>query len=189
MKKIVVFNMISADGYFAGADGNIDWHVVDDEFNTFALEQIEEFDTMLFGRVTYQLFESYWPDAAKDPQTGNDDLKIANWINDHPKYVISKTLENLTWENSNLVKENIKTEIEKLKERNGKNVVIYGSGQIVSLLTNLHLVDEYRLMVNPVALGSGKNMFEGIEEKLKLKLLKTREFKTGTVLHCYEPSI
>lgn len=188
MRKIIVFNLISLDGFFAGTDGNIDWHVVDDEFNQFAIEQTRKFGTILFGRVTYQIFEDFWPKAPSDPKMSKEDLVIADIINNIEKIVFSKTLKNVgekpNWKNVKLFKAIIPEKIKKLKRSRGRDIVIFGSGTIAQQLTNLGLVDEIRLLVNPVVLGSGKPMFK---DKLKLKFLKTRTFKNGNVLLTYVP--
>jgi dihydrofolate reductase len=186
MRKIIVFNMVSVDGFFAGVDGNLDWHNVDDEFNKFAIEQTREFHTILFGRTTYQLFESFWPAVLKDPKTSEDNRKIARNINDIEKFVFSSTLEKVTWNNSKILKKIDSEEIKKLKQEPGKDMVIFGSGTIVQAMTNLNLIDEFRLMINPVILGQGKPMFKDMKNKVNLKLLNTKTFKNGNVLLCYQ---
>src|SRR5882762_10290184 len=103
MRKLIVFNLVSLDGYFAGPNGEIDWHNVDEEFNTFAVEQTKTFGAILFGRTTYELFESYWPKALTDPATGKDDLEIAQTIDEVEKIVFSKTLESVSWNNAMLM--------------------------------------------------------------------------------------
>lgn len=177
-----MFNLISVDGFFAGPHGNIDWHNVDDEFNAFAVEQMKTFDTILFGRTTYQLFESYWPVALKDLKTSKEDREIAQIIDDSNKIVFSKTLDTVTWNNTKLFDEIHQEEIKKLRQKKGKDVVILGSGTIVQAMTNLDLIDEYRLLVNPIILGKGKPLFANLNDKLTMKLLKTREFGNGNVL-------
>lgn len=186
-RKIIVFNLISLDGYFAGEDGNIDWHNVDDEFNDFAIEQTSSFGAIIFGATTYKLFEDYWPKALKDPKTSLDDRKIAQIIDDVWKIVFSKSIKKITWKNTNLLHRIDPKEIKKWKEMDGKDIVIFGSGTIVQQFANLGLIDEYRLMVNPVVLGRGKPMFANMDDKLKLKLLDVRTFKNGNVLLCYKP--
>lgn len=186
MRKIIVFNMVSVDGFFAGVDGNLNWHNVDDEFNKFAIEQMKDFRTILFGRTTYQLFESFWPAALKDPKTSEDNRKVAQNINDLEKIVFSNTLEKVTWNNSKILKNIDSEEIKKLKQEPGKNIVIFGSGTIVQALTNLNLIDEFRLMVNPVVLGQGKPMFKDMRDKVNLKLLNAKIFENGNVLLCYQ---
>ena len=186
MRKIIVFNMVSVDGSFAGVDGNLDWHNVDDEFNKFAIEQLREFQTILFGRTTYQMFESFWPAALKDPKTSEDNRKVAQNINDLEKIVFSSTLENVKWNNSKILKEINPEEIKKLKQEPGKDMVIFGSGTIVQAMTNLNLIDEYRLMINPIILGQGKPMFKDMRDKVNIKLLSTKTFKNENVLLCYQ---
>jgi dihydrofolate reductase len=187
MRKIVVFNLLSLDGYFAEEDGNIDWHQVDDEFNQFAIEQTASFGGIIFGKTTYKIFEDFWPQALKDPKTSPDDRKIAQTIDDIWKIVFSKSLKEVTWKNSKLYHEIDPEEIKKWKENDGKDLAIFGSGTIVQQFTNLSLVDEYRFLVNPIVLGKGKPMFANLKEKLKLKLLDTRTFGNGNILLTYQP--
>lgn len=186
MRKIVVFNLISLDGYFAGSEGDIDWHIVDNEFNKFAIEQTSQFGGIIFGRITYELFESYWPKALKDPKTSPDDLKIAQTIDDVWKIVCSRSLKDVTWKNSRVFQDINPEEIKRWKEMDGKDLVIFGSGTIVQQFTNLGIVDEYRLMVNPVILGKGKPMFKNVKDRQKLKLIKTRPFKSGNIFLYYQ---
>lgn len=186
MRKIVVFNMVSVDGYFAGSDGNIDWHRVDDEFNQFAVEHTAEFGGLIFGSTTYKLFEDFWPQALKDPKTSDDDRKIAQIIDDMWKIVFSKTRTDFTWKNTKSYSEIDPQEVKKWKEYDGKDLAIFGSGTIVQQFANLDLIDEYRLMVNPVILGEGKSLFKDVK-KTDLKLIKTREFKNGNILLYYQP--
>ena len=186
MRKIVVFNLISVDGYFAGVDGNIDWHRVDDEFNTFAVQQTKSFGTIIFGRVTYKIFEDFWPKAINDPKMSPDDRKIAKNIDDVEKIVFSKTIKKVTWKNSKLFKTVDQKEIKKWKSQRGRDMVIFGSGTIVQEFTNLGLIDEYRLLVNPIILGKGKPMFANIKNRLDLKLIDTKTFKNGNVLLYYQ---
>jgi dihydrofolate reductase len=184
MRKIFLFMMVSLDGFFEGPDGDISWHNVDEEFNEFAVQQISEVDTLLFGRKTYEGMASYWPtEVAK-----RNDPIVAGLMNSIPKIVVSKTLEAVDWENTRLVKENVTEEISKLKRQAGKDIAIFGSANLTVTLTEAGLVDEYRVMVNPVALGDGKSLFNGLNHKLNLKLLKTKPFKSGNVLLYYEPA-
>lgn len=185
MRKIIVFNLVSVDGYFAGVDGNIDWHNVDDEFNKFAVEQTQAIDTIIFGRTTYQIFEEFWPKALIAPETSDDDRKVAQAIDDAEKIVFSKTLKDVTWKNTKLLHEIHPGEIDELKQQPGGDMVILGSGTIVQQFTNFGLIDEYRLLVNPIILGHGRPMFESIKEKLTLKLLNTRSFANGNIMLYY----
>lgn len=186
MRKIIVSMMLSADGFFAGLKGEVDWHVVDEEFNKYAISLLNSIDTIFLGRVTYQLFESYWPSALTNPKTSKTDLEIARKIDDATKIVFSNTLKKVEWKNSKILKEITIETISKLKKQPGKDIVIYGSGTIVSILTKLRLIDEYRLIVNPIVLGSGKSLFKGISDRLHLRLMKTKIFGSGNVLLQYE---
>lgn len=182
MRKVIFFNLISLDGYFEGPDRNIDWHHVDEEFNEFAVQQTGEFGALLFGRVTYELMASYWPtEAAK-----SDDPEVANLMNTLPKVVFSNSLKTVTWENTKLIKENFVEEVTRLKEQPGKDIAIFGSSDLAVTFIDLGLIDEFRIMVNPVVLGGGKPILQGIKSKLELKLLKVKTFQTGNVLLYYE---
>ena len=187
MRKIIVKNMVSVDGYFALSDGNIDWHNVDDEFNKFSIEVLSNVDTILFGRVTYDLFESYWPKALSDPKTSEDDRKIAQAINDIHKMVFSASGKELTWNNSAVFRTIDEDQIHDLKEQDGKDIIIYGSGTVVQQLTDMGLIDEYHLMVNPIILGMGKALFDEVNT-LKLELMSDRTFNNGNVLLSYRPA-
>ncbi len=186
MRKVVMFNLVSVDGFFAGPDGNIDWHVVDAEFNRAAVDMIKPFDTIVFGRVTYQLFEGYWPNAATDPATSREDRIIAERINEMAKVVFSKTLTTVAWKNTRLLHEIAPDEIAKWKQEAGKDMVIYGSGTIVRQLTDLGLIDEYQILVNPVVLGQGKLLFADAKS-VKLQLRDAKPFRSGNVLLTYQP--
>ncbi len=186
-RKIIVFNLISLDGFFAGVDGNIDWHNVDDEFNDFAVEQTASFGGIIFGKITYKMFEDFWPKAMDDSKMSPEDKKIGHIINDIWKLVFSKNLKDVTWKNSKLYHKIDPKEVKKWKEYDGKDLVIFGSGTIVTQFANLGLIDEYRLLVNPIVLGKGKSFWKDVKETLKLKLLETRRFKNGNVLLTYAP--
>jgi dihydrofolate reductase len=183
MRKVILFDMVTLDGFFAGPDGEIDWHHVDEEFNDFAIAQLNSAGGLLFGRATYQGMASYWP---TDTATANDPI-VADKMNTLPKIVFSRTLERVEWNNTRLVKGNIAEEISKLRQQPGQDWLLFGSADLASTLTNLGLIDEYRIMVNPVILGNGKPLFKRIKDKLSLKLVQTRTFGNGNVLLCYQP--
>ena len=183
MRKLILFNLTSLDGYFEGPDRDINWHIVDDEFNEFAIQQTGEFGALLFGRVTYELMASYWPteDAKRNAPA------ITEIMNRLPKIVFSKTLKKVEWENTRLVNENFVEAISKLKQEAGKDIAIFGSSDLAVTLLEHGLLDELRIMVNPILLGEGKPIFQGIKTQLGLRLLKTRTFKSGNILLYYEP--
>jgi dihydrofolate reductase len=186
MRKLIVFNNVSLDGYFAGENGDISWaHSGNDdaEWNAFVAENASGGGQLLFGRITYELMAGYWP----TPQAIKNDPVVAEGMNSMPKVVFSRTLEKASWNNTKLVKSDIASEIRKMKIEPGEGMAILGSGSIVSQLAQEGLIDEFRIVVNPVVLGKGKTMFDGISEKLNLKLTKSRTFSNGKVLLCYEP--
>ena len=183
MRKLLFFMLVSLDGYFEAPNGDISWHNVDEEFNEFAIAQLDSVDTLLFGRVTYQGMASYWPTAIA---TENDPA-VAGKMNAIPKIVFSRTLYNAEWNNTRLVKDNIAEEISKLKQQPGKDLIIFGSSNLAASFAEMGLIDEYRIMVSPVILGEGTPLFKGIHQQLKLKLFKTRTFGNGNVLHYYRP--
>jgi dihydrofolate reductase len=183
MRKVFLFNMTTLDGFFEGTNQDISWHRVDDEFNEFAIHQLREVDTLLFGRVTYQGMASYWPTEFAI----NDDPVVAGLMNSLPKIVFSKTIDKAEWNNSRLVRENVVEEVSKLKQQAGKDIAIFGSSDLAVTLAQSGLIDEYRIIVNPVFLGSGTPLLKGIKEKLNLKLLNARVFKSGNILLYYAP--
>lgn len=182
MRKIVVSNMVTLDGFIAGTHGEIDWHMVDDDFMTLAHNLPNEFDTHVYGRVTYELMAGYWP----TPAGVADDPATAEYMNATPKVVFSRTLDTVEWQNARLAQGNIAEEITSLKQQPGKDIVIFGSGTIVSQLTRLGLIDEYRLFVCPVVLGSGIGQFRDVIERVNLKLAKTQTFQSGVVFLLYQ---
>ena len=183
MRKVFLFNMITIDGFFEGPNQDLSWHHVDEEFNEFAIEQLKEVDTLLFGRVTYQVMASYWPTEFAI----SNDPSVAELMNNMPKIVFSKTLDKAEWTNTRLVNDHPAVEVSRLKEQPGKDIAIFGSSDLAVTLAERGLIDEYRIIINPVFLGSGTPLLKGIKEKLNLKLLKSRTFKSGNVLLYYVP--
>ena len=182
MRKVIVSNYVSLDGFIAGPNGEIDWFVWDEEMANYSRELLYSIDTVLFGRVTYELMAGNWPAAT------TEDPIITVGMNNLPKIVFSKTLERADWKNTRLVKEINKEEIFKMKLQHGKDMVIFGSGSIVSTFAQLGLIDEYRIIVNPVVLGTGKPLFKNIRDRIDLKLLKTTTFSNGNVILYYSKS-
>jgi dihydrofolate reductase len=166
-------------------DHDLSWHNVDEEFNEFAIKQTGDSDTLVFGRKTYELMESYWPTEG----ALKDDPEVAHIMNTKPKVVFSKTLDAVTetehWKNVTLVKENMKDTITRLKEQEGKDIAVLGSNNLCVSLLEEGLLDELRIMVAPVVLGKGTRLFEGLSHKIALELTKSREFKNGNVLLYY----
>ena len=185
MRKLVVFNQVTLDGYFTGPNGDLSWaHNAqeDAEWKAFVEENAKSGGTLLFGRVTYQMMVSYWP----TPAARENDPIVAKAMNELPKVVFSRTLSEAPWNNTKLVKSDPAAEVRKMKNESGDAMIILGSGKIVSQLTQERLIDEYQVVVNPLVLGKGRTMFEGVDEQLRLKLADTRTFRNGNVLLRYE---
>jgi dihydrofolate reductase len=175
--------MVSLDGYIEGANQELDWHIVDSDFLNYAEQTLNSVDCILFGRKTYEMMAAYWP----LPEQVKNDPVIAAKMNNLPKIIFSKTLDKVEWKNSTLVKGNIKETILKLKEQSGKDIVILGSGSIVSALMQLGLIDEYRAIISPVILGGGKPQFTGDLDRKTLKLTDLKRLSSGVVILYYQP--
>jgi dihydrofolate reductase len=183
MRKIILQTLISLDGYYEGPNKEIDWHNVDAEFNDFAIAFLNTIDTILFGRVTYQLMAHYWP----TPEALKNDPVVAEIMNNLSKIVFSKKMEKADWNNTQVFSGSIPDEIKRLKQQSGKDIAIFASSELALTFIPHDLIDEFRILVNPVVLGSGKPLFKGLNERIKLKLLKTKTFNSGNVLLYYEP--
>ncbi len=184
MRKVILFNMMTLDGFFEGPNHELDWHNVDAEFNVFAIDQLKAADLLLFGRVTYELMAGYWTTEGAI----NDDAEVAGLMNDIAKIVFSKTLREASWNNTRLVKEHAAEELARLKGQPGKDILIFGSAGLAATLAAPGLIEEYRVIINPLLLGGGTPLFQGLRGRLKLKLLRSRTFASGNVLLCYEPA-
>jgi len=193
-RRIVMFNRVTADGYFAGADGSLDWVVPDEEVDAAGAAATPAFDTMLFGRRTYELFETFWPHALDDPGTARDPHSVrrspelrtmAVWINEASKLVFSRTRDAVSWKNSRLIHELDPAQIETMKEQSGKDIIVFGSGSLVSQLSEHRLIDEYQFVVNPLLLGKGRSLVCGMSRSSKLDLIEERRFRSGIVMLRY----
>lgn len=196
-RKIVAFDRVSADGYFSAPDGNLNWAVPDPELDKAATDQMPGGNTILFGRRTYDMFEKFWPYALDDSPTSPDPhapgrrspemRAMAVWINDAQKLVFSKTRKDVTWKHSRLFHELDFHEVEGLKRQPGKDMMIFGSGSIVSQLTERGLIDEYQYVVSPILLGKGRTLVDGVSKNVPLELLEVKQTKAGNVLLRYAP--
>jgi dihydrofolate reductase len=197
MRRIVMFNRVTADGYFAGPDGNLNWVVPDPELDRSAAEAIARSatDTILFGRRTYELFQAFWPHALDDSPTSPDPhhagrrspemRDMAIMLNDTTKLVFSRTLKQASWKNSRLLHELDPRAIEAMKRQPGKDMIIFGSGSIVSQLTQHGLIDDYHFVVSPILLGSGRPLLSGVPKTLRLDLLEAKAYPSGNVMLRY----
>ena len=179
MKRLITWNMVTLDGFFAAPDGNLDWFVFDDELERYIKEMQPEVGTLLFGRVTYQMMAAYWRTAEGE---------IATFMNGAQKYVFSRTLDSVDWNKTTLVKGDAVETVRKLKQQPGKDIFVFGSADFSATLMRQGLIDEYRIGLNPVILGKGIPLFKESVEKLKLKLITTRQLKSGVVILHYEPA-
>ena len=191
MRKIISFMHMSLDGFVAGLNGELDWIKVDEEIFDYAGKRISEGDTALYGRVTYQMMENYWPTAADKPTATSHDIEHSKWYSKVHKVVLSKTMNpdshgdaGLT--NTKIISDNLSDRINEIKQSppvsggtGSKDILLFGSPTATHSLTQLNLIDGYWLFVNPIILGQGIPLFADIKDKIKLKLLTTRQFSSG----------
>lgn len=188
MRRLVVFNNISLDGFFTGVDGDFSWAhggMDDPDFRAFAARNASGGGVLLFGRITYEFMASYWT----TPVAKQNDPKVAEGMNRMPKVVFSRTLTHTSWANSQIVGNHIVTAVRKMKQEEGPGMAILGSGSIVAQLAPEHLIDEYQFVVNPVVLGRGRSQFEGMKQRLNLTLIESRTFRNGRVYLSYQPAV
>lgn len=186
MRKLVVFNQVSVDGYFTDERGDMSWakEGADDEFNRFTSQRAGGGGVLIFGRVTYDLMAGFWP----TPAAARALPTVAERMNRLPKVVFSRTMTAATWTNTTLVNDDMVEHIRRMKAEPGESMAILGSGSVVAQLAGTGLVDEYEFILNPLALGSGRTIFEGVRNRLRLKLTRSRVFKNGKVFLSYVPS-
>ena len=187
MRKLVVFNSTSLDGYFSDTNGDMSFARKDNpdaEWDAFVAGNASGGGMLLFGRITYELMAGFWP----TPLAAENMPVVAERMNNLPKVVFSRTLDKALWNNTKLAKGDMIGEIRKMKKEAGADMAILGSGSIVSQLAPHGLIDEYQIVVIPVVLGKGRTMFDGIKEKVSLSLTRTRTFGNGNVLLCYQPA-
>ncbi|MDQ3250482.1 MAG: dihydrofolate reductase family protein [Chloroflexota bacterium] len=181
MRNVILLMHVSLDGFVAGPNGEMDWIRFDDEQIDDVAALTATADTALFGRVTYQMMAGYWPTAAEQPNATKHDIDHARWVNAAPKIIISRTLQTVDWANSHIVRNNIPAAIANLKAQPGKNLLMIGSARTAHAFTQLGLIDEYRINVNPVVLGGGTPLFAGLTDKINLKLASAKTYASGVV--------
>ncbi len=189
MRKIIVTEWISLDGFIAGPDNNLDFvtSMYDDEMGKYEGDVIANVDTLILGRTTYDSFAGAWPKVPDNPSVSNDEKAYARRLNKMNKIVFSRTLDTAEWNNSRLYHSIDPDEMRRLKQQPGQDMLIYGSASIVSAFTQLGLIDEYQLLYHPVILGQGKALFAGMQRPAKLVLKNTKAFRSGVVLFYYGP--
>lgn len=179
MRKIISFMHISLDGFVAGPNGEMDWINVNEEIFDHVGKRIKEGDTALYGRVTYQMMESYWPTAANKPDASKHDIEHSKWYSKVHKIVLSKTMKDEGLANVTVINDNLLNRVNELKEQKGSDILLFGSPRATHSLIEKNLIDGYWLFVNPVILGNGIPLFKNIRDRVKLKLLTTRQFECG----------
>ncbi|WP_067838042.1 dihydrofolate reductase family protein [Amphibacillus sediminis] len=182
MAKLIAQTVISVDGYFEGANSTISWHHIDNDYNNYAASLLQKAEMILFGRVTYQLMEAYWPSA----QAYQESAAIAKPINALKKMVFSRTLTDSKWPNTLIERRDAVEVVNHLKEQMDGHLVILGSGMLIQELTKHRLIDEYQLMVTPIILGEGRSTFPTMAQSLSLSLIETKRFSSGNVLLRYQ---
>ncbi|MBN8856981.1 MAG: dihydrofolate reductase family protein [Sphingobacteriales bacterium] len=186
MRKIISFMHISLDGFVAGPKGELNWAKVDEEIFDFVGKRVSKSDTALYGRVTYQMMENYWPAAADKPAATRHDIEHSKWYNKVHKVVLSGTMKNAELTNTTIISDNLSYNINEIKQSRpapggsgSDEILLFGSPTATHSLIQQNLIDGYWLFVNPVILGQGIPLFAGIKDEIKLKLLTTRQFSSG----------
>ncbi|MBL0049141.1 MAG: dihydrofolate reductase family protein [Bacteroidetes bacterium] len=179
MRKIISFMHISLDGFVAGPKGEMDWIKVNEEIFDFGAKRIGEGDTAIYGRVTFEMMENYWPTAADKPNASKHDREHSKWYSKVRKVVLSKTMKAEDLTNTLIINENLPASINELKQQDGADILIFGSPGATHSLMQHNLIDGYWLFVNPIILGKGIPLFVDIKDKIKLKLVSTHQFSCG----------
>ena len=186
MRKIISFMHISLDGFVAGLNGEMDWIKVDEEIFDYVGKRISEGDTALYGRITYQMMENYWPTAGDKPTATRQDIEHSKWYRKVHKVVLSKTMKEAGLTNTKIISDNLSDRINEIKQprpgsgkSGSKDILLFGSPTATHSLIQLNLIDGYWLFVNPIILGRGIPLFVDIKDKIKLNLLTTRQFTCG----------
>ena len=185
MRKIIVSEHVTIDGYLAGPNGEMDWMTWDwdEELKNYVSELTKPVDCIIMGRKLMDGFIGTWKSRLENPETADD---FARKMIETPKVVFSKTIENVEWENTTVAKNNLAEEISQLKNQSGQDIIVYGGSNFVSSLIKENLIDEYNFFINPVVLGKGMTIFSDLENRLNLTLVKSQMFSCGIALLCYE---
>lgn len=187
MRKIIASVNITLNGFMAGANGSLDWHFPfwDETMTGYSYRQLDNVDTLLLGRRTYQSMAAWWPHAAIRPSPSEADMVFAERMNAYHKIVFSRSLSRAGWHNSTLVQKNIFQTVSRLKQQPGKDMMILGSGSIIRNLTRLELIDEYCLWIHPVVLDSGITLFQQKEAMRSLQLQSCTPLSNGVIIATY----
>jgi dihydrofolate reductase len=186
MRKIVSFVHLSLDGFVASAEGGLDWVSITEELFDYVEQRILQTDTALYGRVTYQMMEGYWPTAAEQPNASKHDHEHSRWYKTARKVVLSKTLAEKNDANTKIIRSHLSDEITQLKQSTGSEILVFGSPSATHALMAENLIDEYWIFINPVLLEKGIPLFKNIKDRTALKLVKSKIFTSGVVCLHYE---
>ena len=187
MRKLIVSMNVTLDGFLSGQACELDWHFeswTSDMADALCM-RLATADTILLGRVTYAAMAGYWQSKAMDLSCSREDLAFVDMMNHYNKIVVSKTLTKATWSNSDILNGNLEEELSQLKQQSGKDIIIYGSGKLLSALVPADLIDEYQLWIHPVAIRKGKPLFGSLLHARPLKLINAETFSSGIVVLTY----
>ncbi len=187
MRKIILAMHMSLDGFVAGQNGEMDWIVYNKDAADDAHTLHESTDTAIYGRVTYEMMKNYWQPALETMTEDDVDYPHTQWVNEATKIVVSTTLESSDWKNTHIIKSNIETAFKQMKQESGKDMWLLGSPTLTRTMMQLNLIDEYRINISPIILGSGKPFFLTIKESINLRLIDTKLFEGGAVGLRYVP--
>ncbi len=176
----------SLDGFVAGPNGEMNWIKFDDALFDFVGTMTEKADTALYGRVTYEMMQAYWPNAGEQPNAGKHEKEHSAWYNKVPKLVLSRTMQETGLQNTTVISNDLQENINRIKEQDGKNILIFGSPRASQSLLNEGLVDEFWIFVNPIILGEGMPLFNTVTSTTHLKLVESKTFDCGVIALHYE---
>lgn len=186
MRNLIFFMHASLDGFVAGPNGEMNWIKVDDEIFDFVATMTDKADTALYGRVTYEMMQDYWPNAGTQPNASKHEREHSAWYNKVPKVVLSRTLSERDLVNTTVVADQLEDNINNIKKQEGKNILIFGSPSASNSLLNRGLVDEFWIFLNPILIGQGIPLFKDITESVKLNLIETKTFDIGVIALHYK---
>lgn len=186
MRNLIFFMHTSLDGLIAGPNGEMNWIKVDEELFDFVGSMTDQADAALYGRVTYEMMQSYWPTAGDQPNASKHDKEHSSWYNKVSKIVLSKSLEETELQNTLVISDDLADKINKIKRQEGKNILIFGSPSASISLLNEGLIDEFWLFVNPIILGHGRPLFKDLSGTTHLNLVKSISFASGVIALHYK---
>jgi dihydrofolate reductase len=181
MRKLIFFMHTSLDGYYAGVNGEMNWIKIDEELFDFVGTMTAKADTALYGRVTYEMMQAYWPTAGDAPNASKHDKEHSAWYNKVAKIVLSKTMSGYGLDNTTVISDQLEDHITQIKNQAGENILIFGSPGASHALLGLGLIDEFWLFVNPILLGKGQPLFKGSNDAIQLRLEESKTFASGVI--------